>query len=61
MSQYIELPGIGRVEVEQIPENIPSHVVVGDKKVKIKKELYLWLWCNAYATQEGHKRLRALV
>lgn len=61
MVEFVEIPGIGTVECEAKPENIPNKVRIGDKWVKINKELYLWLWANAYATNEGHRKLGSLV
>ncbi len=61
MVEFIEISGLGKVEVETKPETIPSKVKIGDKWVKINKELYLWLWANAYGTAEGQKKLGAIV
>jgi len=49
------------IEVEQLPERIPSYIRIGDKKIKIKKELYLLLWANAYATKHGQTKLASLI
>lgn len=58
---YVDIKGVGKVEVDSMPTAIPSHVMVGNKKVRINKELYLWLWANVYGTQEGQKRLGAIL
>lgn len=61
MAEFIEIEGIGQVEVSSKPDNIPSKVQIGNKSVKINKQLYLWLWANAYGTADGQRRLGALV
>lgn len=58
---YVEIGGIGKVEVSSMPTAIPSHVMIGNKRVKINRELYLWLWANLHGTSEGQKRLSAIL
>ena len=58
---YVEINGVGRVEVNSVPSAVPSHVMIGNKKVKINRDLYLWLWANLHGTEEGQKKLSAIV
>jgi len=58
---YVDIRGIGKVEVTSMPTAIPSHVMVGNKKVRINRDLYLWLWANLHGTSEGQKRLSAIL
>ncbi len=58
---YVDIRGIGKVEVASMPTAIPSHVMVGNKKVRINRDLYLWLWANLHGTEEGQKRLSAIL
>lgn len=58
---YLEISGIGKVEVNSTPESIPSKIQVGDRWVKIDRELYKYLWALSHATSEGRKRLDSLV
>ena len=58
---FIEISGVGRIEVSSTPENIPSRIMVGDRMVKIDRELYKYLWALSHATSEGRKRLDSLV
>lgn len=61
MMGYVDIRGIGKVEVDSMPTAIPSHVMIGNKRVKINKNLYLWLWANLHGTKEGQKRLSAIL
>lgn len=61
MVKYVKIDGIGYVEVEIAPEKIPNHVFIGNKKTKINKNLYLYLWANAHATNDGRKKLDSIV
>ena len=58
---FVNIKGIGEVEVEEAPEHIPGKVQIGSKSVKINRELYLWLWANVHATPDGQARLGKLV
>lgn len=58
---YVEIKGIGKVEVSSTPDHVPSHVQIGNKQVKINRDLYLWLWANVHGTPEGQKKLSAIV
>lgn len=58
---YLDIKGIGRVEVDSMPSAIPSHVMLGNKKVRINKDLYLWLWANVHGTSDGVKKLNAIL
>jgi hypothetical protein len=58
---FVEISGIGRIEVSSTPETIPSRIQVGDKWVKVDRELYKYLWALSHATSEGRKRLDSLV
>jgi hypothetical protein len=58
---YVEIAGIGKVEVTSIPQSIPSKIIVGNRAVKIDKELYKYLWALTYATGEGQKKLSAII
>ena len=58
---YVDIKGVGKVEVESMPSNVPRYVKIGNKRVKINKELYLWLWANAHGTKEGIKKLRNII
>lgn len=58
---YIEIGGVGRIEVSSTPEVIPSRIQVGDRMVKVDRELYKYLWALSHATSEGRKRLDSLV
>ncbi len=58
---YIEIEGIGRVEVESTPDNIPSRIWVGNCQVKIDKRLYKYLWAWVHATPEGRKKLGSII
>ena len=58
---FIEISGVGRVEVSSTPESIPSKIQVGDRWVKVNRELYKYLWALSHATSEGRKRLDSLV
>jgi hypothetical protein len=57
---FVEIKGIGKVEVTSMPDHIPSHVLIGNRKVKIDRELYLWLWANTHGTSDGQKKLSAI-
>lgn len=58
---YVDIDGIGKVEVDSLPTTVPSHVMIGKKRVKINRELYLWLWANVHGTYEGQKKLNAIL
>ena len=58
---YVDIAGVGKVEVSSVPNDIPSHVVIGNRKVKINRELYKYMWALTYATSEGRKRLDSIV
>ena len=58
---FVEIRGIGKVEVSSTPETIPSRIKVGDRMVKVDRELYKYLWALSHATSEGRKRLDSLV
>jgi hypothetical protein len=49
------------VEVDIAPESIPKHVMIGNKKVKINKNLYMYLWANIHATSDGRKKIDKIV
>lgn len=61
MAKAVYVEGIGNVEVEDAPEKIPSHIFIGNRKTKINKNLYMYLWANAHATNEGRKKLDSIV
>jgi hypothetical protein len=61
VAEFIEIKGIGQVEVESKPAEIPSKVKIGDKWVKIDRNLYLYLWATTYGTAEGHKKLGSII
>ena len=62
MVEYIEIDGLGRVEVSaKPPDSIPNKVLIGKKWVKIDKNLYKYLWALANATDSGRKQLSAIV
>lgn len=58
---FVEINGIGKVEVSSTPETIPSKIQIGDRWVKVDRELYKYLWALSHATSEGRKRLDSLV
>jgi hypothetical protein len=58
---FVEISGVGKVEVSSTPETIPSRIQVGDKWVKVDRELYKYLWALSHATSEGRKKLDSLV
>jgi hypothetical protein len=58
---YVDIRGIGKVEVSSMPTAIPSHVMLGNRRVRIDRELYLWLWANLHGTADGQKKLSAII
>jgi len=58
---YVDIAGVGKVEVSSVPNDIPSHVIIGDRRVKINRELYKYMWALTYATSEGRKRLDSII
>lgn len=58
---FVNVKGIGMVEVEELPSEIPKKVNIGGKEVKVDKQLYKYLWANTYATEEGRKKLSTVV
>lgn len=58
---YVEIAGIGKVEVSSVPSQIPSKVMMGNQSIKISRELYKYLWALTYATSEGQKKLSSIV
>jgi len=61
MVDFVDIKGIGKVEVDMKPNEVPSKVKIGDKWVKIDKNLYLYLWATAYGTAEGQKKLGSII
>lgn len=57
----VHVKGIGDIEVTEIPEEIPGHITIGNKKEKIPKNLYLYLWATTHATPRGVKKLDGIV
>jgi hypothetical protein len=61
MVEYMEIDGIGKVQVDSSPDKIPGKVLVGTKWVKIDKNLYKYLWALTHATEDDRKRLGNLL
>ena len=58
---YVDIAGVGKVEVSSVPNDIPSHVIIGDRKIRINRDLYKYMWALTYATSEGRKRIDSIV
>lgn len=61
VSGFIQIDGLGEVEVSSVPENIPSKVQIGNKMVRVDKDLYKYLWALTYATPDGRRKLSNIV
>ena len=58
---YMYIKGVGKVEVDKLPEKIPKTVTIAGKKFPVDEEMYKLVWAVEHATPRERERIKGTV
>lgn len=61
MMPYMYIKGVGKIEVDKLPEKIPKETQIFGRKYPVDEEMYKMMWVVEHATERAREKLKMKV